>query len=68
MQHPESDGFVSGKEALRWWNAFERLPSLNYKVKSLTANGDRVFMEYTRTVTGEVDLQVAEVQTLKKIK
>jgi hypothetical protein len=51
-----------------WWkDAFERLPSLNYKVKSLTANGDRVFMEYTRTVTGEVDLQVAEVQT-KKIK
>jgi predicted SnoaL-like aldol condensation-catalyzing enzyme len=48
MQHPESDGFVSGKEALRsWWkDAFERLPSLNYKVKSLTANGDRVFMEY----------------------
>jgi hypothetical protein len=62
MQHPESDGFVSGKTLRSWWkDAFERLPSLNYKVKSLTANGDRVFMEYTRTVTGEVDLQVAEV-------
>jgi ketosteroid isomerase-like protein len=70
MQHPESDGFVSGKEALRsWWkDAFERLPSLNYKVKSLTANGDRVFMEYTRTVTGEVDLQVAEVLDIKENK
>jgi predicted SnoaL-like aldol condensation-catalyzing enzyme len=70
MQHPESDGFVSGKEALRsWWkDAFERLPSLNYKVKSLTANGDRVFMEYTRTVTGEVDLQVAEVPDIKENK
>ena len=70
MQHPESDGFVSGKEALRsWWkDAFERLPSLNYKVKSLTANGDRVFMEYTRTVSGEVDLQVAEVLDIKENK
>jgi predicted SnoaL-like aldol condensation-catalyzing enzyme len=66
----QSDGFVSGKEALRsWWkDAFERLPSLNYKVKSLTANGDRVFMEYTRTVTGEVDLQVAEVLDIKENK
>ncbi|MFV8354363.1 nuclear transport factor 2 family protein [Flavobacterium sp.] len=70
MQHPESNGFVSGKEALRsWWkDAFERLPSLNYKVKSLTANGDRVFMEYTRTVTGEVDLEVAEVLDIKENK
>lgn len=70
MQHPESDGFVSGKEALRsWWkDAFERLPSLNYRVKSLTANGDRVFMEYTRTVTGEVDLEVAEVLDIKENK
>lgn len=70
LQYPESDGFVSGKEALRsWWkDAFERLPSLNYKVKSLTANGDRVFMEYTRTVTGEVDLLVAEVLDIKENK
>ena len=70
MQHPESNGFVSGKEALRsWWkDAFERLPSLNYKVKSLTANGDRIFMEYTRTVTGEADMQVAEVLEIKENK
>ncbi|WP_144891391.1 nuclear transport factor 2 family protein [Flavobacterium tiangeerense] len=67
MYKPESDGFVTGKEALRaWWqDAFERLPSLNYKVKSLTANGDRVFMEYTRTVVGVEDLLVAEVLEIK---
>ncbi|HRL71247.1 MAG TPA: nuclear transport factor 2 family protein [Flavobacterium sp.] len=67
---PESNGFVTGKEALReWWkDAFERLPSLNYKVKSLTANGDRVFMEYTRTVIGEEDLLVAEVLDIKEDK
>ena len=63
----ETNGFVSGKQELRkWWlDAFERLPSLNYKVKSLTANGDRVFMEYTRTVIGEEDLLVAEVLDIR---
>lgn len=67
---PESNGLVTGKEALReWWkDAFERLPSLNYKVKSVTANGDRVFMEYIRTVTGEEDLLVAEVLDIKENK
>ncbi len=67
IHKPESYGFVTGKEAIReWWkDAFERLPSLNYKVKSLTANGDRVFMEYTRTVDGEDDVLVAEVLEIK---
>jgi hypothetical protein len=35
---------------------FDRLPSLNYKVTSVTANGDRVFMEYIRTVDGEDEM------------
>jgi ketosteroid isomerase-like protein len=67
---PETQGFVTGKQALRaWWqDAFERLPSLNYKVKSLTANSDRVFMEYVRTVEGESDLLVAEVLDIKEDK
>ena len=70
MYKPESDGFVCGKEALlQWWkDAFERLPSLNYKLKSLTANGDRVFMEYTRTVTGEEDMLIAEVLDIREDK
>ena len=70
MYKPESNGLVTGKEALReWWkDAFERLPSLNYKVKSVTANGDRVFMEYIRTVTGEEDLLVAEVLDIREDK
>jgi hypothetical protein len=29
----QSDGFVSGKALRSWWkDAFERLPSLNYKI------------------------------------
>jgi ketosteroid isomerase-like protein len=70
IHQPETNGFVTGKQALRdWWqDAFDRLPSLNYKVKSLTANGDRVFMEYIRTVNGEDDMLVAEVLDIKENK
>ena len=70
IRKPETNGFVIGKQALReWWqDAFDRLPSLHYKVTSLTANGDRVFMEYVRTVEGEKDMLVAEVLEVKDFK
>ena len=63
IHKPETNGLVVGKEAMRvWWqDAFDRLPSLHYKVKSLTANSDRVFMEYIRQVANEDDMLVAEV-------
>lgn len=68
IRHPETHGLVTGKEALRsWWqDAFERLPSLCYKVTSLTSNHDRVFMEYIRTVENEEDMLVAEVLEIKE--
>ena len=67
IRKPETNGYVEGKSALReWWKeAFERLPSLHYKVTSLTANSDRVFMEYVRNVDGEEDMLVAEVLEVK---
>ena len=70
IRKPDTQGFIIGKKALHeWWQeAFDTLPSLNYKVKSLTANGDRVFMEYIRTVDGENDLLVAEVLDIKENK
>ena len=60
---PETNGLIKGKAALRaWWqDAFIRLPTLHYSVTALTANDERVFMEYTRLVTGEPDMFVAEV-------
>ena len=63
IRQPETNGLVVGKDAMRsWWkDAFDRLPTLHYKVTSLTANGDRVFMEYIRQVTDEEDMLVAEV-------
>jgi ketosteroid isomerase-like protein len=70
IRKPETNGFVTGKQALReWWqDAFDRLPTLHYKVTSLTANGDRVFMEYIRTVEGEEDMMVGEVLEVKDFK
>lgn len=66
----DTDGYVTGKEALRqWWEtAFETIPSLQYKLTSLTANSDRVFMEYLRTVDNENDMLVAEVLDIREEK
>lgn len=68
IRHPETKGLVTGKEALRtWWqDAFDRLPTLHYKVTSLTSNADRVFMEYIRTVANEENMLVAEVLEIKE--
>jgi steroid delta-isomerase-like uncharacterized protein len=63
VRKPETNGLVQGKDALRdWWkDAFERIPGLNYRVTSLTANEERVFMEYVRKANGEEDMLIAEV-------
>lgn len=63
IRKPETNGLVQGKKALReWWqDAFKRLPTLNYSYTSLTANNQRVFMEYIRKVKNEEDMLVAEV-------
>lgn len=62
IHQPETMGFIKGKVALRtWWqDAFDRLPSLQYKVLHLIAHENRVFMEYIRQVEGEEDLRVGE--------
>lgn len=68
IRHPETNGLVTGKDALRtWWqDAFDRLPTLHYKVTSLTSNSDRVFMEYLRMVPGEENILVAEVLDVRE--
>ena len=49
-----------------WWqDAFERLPDLVYREEQLTANNNRVFMEYTRIVGGEPNMSVAELLEIK---
>jgi ketosteroid isomerase-like protein len=67
VRKPETNGLIKGKATLRdWWkDAFDRLPSLKYEVKKLTADDDQVFMEYIRHVNGEEDLSVGEVLQIK---
>lgn len=62
LRQPESEGWISGKPALRtWWqDAFDRLPGLLYTPSSYTADEQGVFMEYRRQVPGEADMYVAE--------
>ena len=63
VRHPETAGQLRGKAAMRaWWaDSFERLPSMRYVPTALTANGERVVMEYVRRVDGEPDMPIAEV-------
>jgi hypothetical protein len=63
IRHPESNGLIKGKNALRaWWqDAFKRLPTLNYELVRLTPYENRVFMEYVRHVHGDEDLYVGEM-------
>lgn len=67
LHHPASQGLIKGKPALRaWWqDAFVRLPNLHYEVLFLTAEDDRIFMEYIRQTPGEDDLRVGEVLIIK---
>lgn len=65
--HPETGGRLVGRPALeRWWrDAIARLPGLRYEETALTADGDRVFMEYLRHAPNEAPLPVAEVLEVK---
>lgn len=67
VRHPETNGLIKGKESLRgWWqDAFDRLPTLHYELMRLTAQDDRVFMEYVRHVAGENDLFVGEMLEIR---
>ncbi|MGZ3418370.1 MAG: nuclear transport factor 2 family protein [Polyangiales bacterium] len=61
--HPESGGKLLGKAALSsWWrDANARIPDLRYELTAVTANADRVFVEYLRHAPGQEVMPVAEV-------
>lgn len=65
--HPETGGKLVGKRALeKWWReAIARLPGLRYEETALTADADRVFMEYVRHAPNEPPMPVAEVLDVK---
>jgi limonene-1,2-epoxide hydrolase len=68
VKKPETLGQVRGKPALRaWWqDSFDRLPGLRYEALTITADGERVWMEYLRKAPNESDMVVAEVLDVKK--
>jgi len=63
VRHPETNGWVAGKAALRnWWvEAFKRLPSLHYQLENLIINDKQLLMEYLRQVEGEDEIMIAEI-------
>jgi ketosteroid isomerase-like protein len=67
IQHPESGGRVPGRQALReWWaESFDRLPSLQYDPVTVTADDERVWLEYRRRVPNEPELAVAEILVIR---
>lgn len=68
VRHPDTGGLLRGRPAMRsWWqDSFDRLPSMRYVPTALTADSERVFMEYVRKVDGEPDMPVAEVLEVRK--
>lgn len=67
VRHPDTGGVLRGKAAMRaWWqDSFDRLPSMKYVPTAITADRERVYMEYVREVAGEPALPVAEVLDVK---
>ena len=63
VRHPDTGGLLRGKAAMRaWWqDSFDRLPSMKYVPTAITADSERVYMEYVREVAGEPPMPVAEV-------
>jgi len=61
--HPETDGKLIGKASLSaWWkDSNARLPGLRYQETALTANDERVFLEYLRHAPDGEPTPVAEV-------
>jgi hypothetical protein len=61
--HPDTGGKLRGKAAMsKWWReANARLPGLRYELTALTANEQRVFVEYVRHAPNDAPMPVAEV-------
>ncbi len=60
--HPETGGKVVGREAIRaWWaGAVARLPGLRYEAATITAQPDRVVIEYVRHAPDGPAMPIAE--------
>lgn len=61
--YPETGGLLLGRPALTdWWSeSIKRLPGIRYEKVTITANDDRVFLEYVRHAPDGPPMLVAEV-------
>lgn len=66
--HPETNGLIKGKSAMHdWWQgAFDRMPSLRYKIVELKEEGEKIYMKYIRSVDGENDSLINEMLQIDK--
>jgi hypothetical protein len=60
--YPETGGKLVGHAAIAaWWRgAIERTPGLRYEETAITANTERVVLEYVRHADGAAPMPVAE--------
>ena len=60
--YPDTSGKLVGKAAIEaWWRgAIGRTPGLRYEETAITANDERVILEYTRLADGDAPMLVAE--------
>ena len=60
--HPETGGKLVGRAALeRWWrDAIARLPGIRYEPTAITANDERVILEYVRHAPDGPPMPIAE--------
>lgn len=65
---PDTGGRLVGLPALtKWWaDAIQRLPGLRYEKTAMTANEDRVFLEYVRHAPDGPPMPVAEVFDIRR--
>lgn len=68
-KHPETRGIIRGREALRqWWqDAFNTIEGLRYDIKHITAQTNRVIVEYTRLANGDQKMSVAEAYEVTRV-
>ncbi len=67
IERPQTKGWLKGKDQLKsWWqNSFSTLPDLNYSLRNLTVEDDRVFITYIRKVSGQHTQEVMEYLLIK---
>lgn len=70
VRKPETKGVIQGRAELkRWWqDAFDTIEGLRYEIQRITAQANRVVVEYIRHATNAEDMEVVEVYEVEKVR